>query len=253
MFQLTLAGPVTRFLAFVIDLGAIGVASSLFALVLRLFAILNVDAIGAIVTLEYFLVSVGYSIALEWLWRGQTIGKRVLKLRVVDAEGLRLTPAQIIIRNLLRFADILPLFYVVGGICCLCTRKYQRLGDIAASTVVVHLVPEKIPDLDLLLSGVYNSLRSYPHLAARLRQSVQPAEARVALEAIVRRDELEAGPRVKLFQELGAHFQSIIAFPPESLDGLTDEQYVRNIVDLLYRPDFARSAKSEGQLRSDIA
>jgi hypothetical protein len=208
----------------------------LFGSLLRLFSILNADAIQAVLILSYFVVSIGYSIALEWLWRGQTIGKRVLGLRVVDADGMRLAPEQIVIRNLLRFADLLPMFYVVGGLFCLCSRKFQRLGDIAANTIVVYERPEKIPDLEMILSGDYNSLRDYPHLAARLRQSVDPEEARLALEAVVRRDELDATARIELFRELGDHFHSVIEFPPESLAGLTDEQYVRNIVDLVYRP-----------------
>jgi uncharacterized RDD family membrane protein YckC len=235
-FKLTLAGPVTRFLAFAIDLSAISLISGLIGMTLRLFWALNGDAIQALVILAYFVVSIGYSIVLEWIWRGQTIGKRVLNLRVVDADGLRLTPAQIAVRNLLRFADLLPFFYVVGGCFCLCTRKYQRLGDIAANTVVVYERPEQIPDLEMILSGAYNSLRAYPHLAARLRQRVEPDEARLALEAVVRRDELDASARIELFREFGAHFSSMIEFPSESLEGLTDEQYVRNIVDLIYRP-----------------
>jgi hypothetical protein len=45
---------------------------------------------------------------MEWRWRGQTIGKRVLRLRVVDAQGLRLHFTQVVLRNLLRFVDMLP-------------------------------------------------------------------------------------------------------------------------------------------------
>jgi uncharacterized RDD family membrane protein YckC len=239
-FKLTLAGPTTRFLAFAIDLSAITLLSGLIGMVLRLFWALNGDAIQALVILSYFIVSIGYSIVLEWVWRGQTIGKRVLNLRVVDADGLRLTPAQIVVRNLLRFADLLPFFYVVGGCFCLFTRRFQRLGDIAANTVVIYERPEKIPDFELILSGSYNSLRAYPHLAARLRQLVEPDEARLALEAVGRRDELNAAARIELFREFGDHFRSMIEFPLESLEGLTDEQYVRNIVDLIYRPGAMR-------------
>jgi uncharacterized RDD family membrane protein YckC len=234
-FKLKLAGPMTRFLAFAIDLSAIGLLSGLAGMILKLFWTLNGDAIQALLILSYFIVSIGYSIVLEWIWRGQTIGKRVLNLRVVDADGLRLTPSQIVIRNLLRFADLLPFFYVVGGCFCLCSHRFQRLGDIAANTVVIYERPEEMPDLEMILSSTYNSLRAYPHLAARLRQSVEPEEARLALEAVARRNELDASARIQLFREFGEHFKGIIEFPPESLEGLTDEQYVRNIVDLMFR------------------
>ena len=66
-------------------------------------------------------------------------------------------------------------------------------------------------------------------------QNVSPAEAAVALHALVRRDEFDPPARVELFGELAAHFHGRTAFPPEATDGVTDEQYVRNIVDLIYR------------------
>ena len=235
-FTQYLAGPVTRFLAFAIDLAGITLISGLLSQVLLLAAIVSADFAIAARTISYFVVTIGYSILLEWSWRGQTLGKRVLKIRVVDAEGFRLQPSQIVMRNLLRVVDLLPAFYAVGGICCALSRKYQRLGDIAANTVVIYTAPEKIPDLELLFSGTYNSLRSHAHLAAQLRMSISPAEARLALEAIARRAELAPGSRLELYRQLAQRLRSLVAFPEETLQGMTDEQYVRNIVDLIYRP-----------------
>ena len=176
------------------------------------------------------------SIALEWWWRGQTIGKRLLRLRVVDAGGLRLHFHQIVIRNLLRFVDSLPAFYFVGGIACLVSRRAQRLGDLAANTVVIRIPRIAEPDLEQLLAGKFNSLRAHPHLEARLRQRVSPAEAATALQAVARRDEFEPVARVKLFSELSGHFRAKVEFPAEAVDGIADEQHVRNVVDVLYRP-----------------
>ncbi len=144
--------------------------------------------------------------------------------------------SQIVIRNLLRFVDMLPAFYLVGGIACLASRRAQRLGDFAANTIVVHNPKIQEPDLDQLLAGKFNSLREYPHLAARLHQRVSAGEARVALQALIRRDELNAQARVELFGEIAAHFRSLVEFPPEATEGITDEQYVRNVVDILFRP-----------------
>jgi uncharacterized RDD family membrane protein YckC len=235
-FTQYLAGPVTRFLAFAIDLAGITLISGLLSQVLLLTAIVSADFAIAARTISYFVVTIGYSILLEWSWRGQTLGKRVLKIRVVDAEGFRLQPSQIVMRNLLRVVDLLPAFYAVGGICCALSRKYQRLGDIAANTVVIYIAPEKIPDLELLFSGTYNSLRNHAHLAAQLRKTISPAEARLALEAIVRRAELAPNSRLELYRQLAQRLRSLVAFPEETLEGMTDEQYVRNIVDLIYRP-----------------
>jgi uncharacterized RDD family membrane protein YckC len=235
-FTQHLVGPVTRFLAFAIDLAGITVASGILSEVLLLAAIVNPDFALAARTITYFVVTIGYSILLEWIWRGQTLGKRVLKIRVIDAEGFRLRPSQIVIRNLLRVVDLLPAFYAVGGICCSLSPKYQRLGDIAANTVVIYTGSEKIPDLELLFSGSYNSLRAHVHVAAQLRKAVSPSEARLALEAVARRAELEPSSRLELYRQLAQRLRGLVSFPEESLEGMTDEQYVRNVVDLIYRP-----------------
>jgi uncharacterized RDD family membrane protein YckC len=235
-FTQHLAGPVTRFLASSIDLAGITLISGILSQVLLLAAVVNPDFALAARTVCYFVVTIGYSILLELIWRGQTLGKRALKIRVVDAEGFRLRPAQIVIRNLLRVVDLLPAFYAVGGICCAISSKYQRLGDIAANTVVIYAAPEKIPDLELLFSGTYNSLRNHAHLAAQLRKSISPGEARIALEAVGRRAELDPSSRIELYRQVAHRLRSLVSFPEETLEGMTDEQYVRNIVDLIYRP-----------------
>ena len=92
------------------------------------------------------------------------------------------------------------------------------------------------PDLDQLLEGKYNSFRKYPHLEARLRNHVSPAEAQVALQALVRRDEFEPQDRVQLFQRIVDYFKPIVTFPLEATEGISNEQYIRNLVDALYRP-----------------
>ena len=101
--------------------------------------------------------------------------------------------------------------------------------------IAIRASPSR-PDFDqLLAAGKYNSLRSHPHLVARLRQSATPTEAAVALQALLRRDEFEPVARVELFGELAAHFRAKVEFPPEATDGVGDEQYLRNVVDMLYR------------------
>src|SRR3984957_13292734 len=117
-FTQRLAGPVTRFLAFAIDLAGITLVSGIFSQLLSLAAMGGPDLILAARTVCYFVVSVGYSMPPAWTWRGQTLGKRVLKIRVVDAEGFHLRLTQIVIRNLLRVIDLLPAFYAIGGVCC---------------------------------------------------------------------------------------------------------------------------------------
>jgi uncharacterized RDD family membrane protein YckC len=243
VFSQTLASPITRFLAFGIDLCCIMAMLTAIQLIIALLTILNPDFATALGMLLFFVVSIGYSIFTEWLWRGQSVGKRVMRLRVVDAEGMRLEFNQIVIRNLLRVVDLLPAFYAVGGIAALLNRKAQRLGDLAANTVVIRISKISQPDLEQLLPDKFNSLRAHPHLEARLRQRVTPVEASVALQALMRRDEFEPTARVQLFSELAAHFKAKVEFPSEAVADIADEQYVRNVVDVLYRTDARKKSQ----------
>lgn len=234
-FSLPLAGPAVRFLAWLIDLAALGVLIFLLGAVAEFLDFL-VPAWGqALAFILFFLAQSGYGIGMEWLWRGQTLGKRALGLRVMDADGLRLQFGQIVMRNLLRPADALPLFYLVGGISCLLTARAQRLGDLAANTVVIRLRRHRLPDYEQVAPDRFNSLRSYPHLVARLRQRVTPAEAMAALQALLRRDRLDPVARVNLYAEFAEHFRGLVRFPPEAVEGLTDEGYLRAVVDVLFR------------------
>lgn len=250
VFSFRLAGPVTRFLAWAVDLACIGVAASLIGTVLGLARIVSMDFSRAIVALSYFALSIGYGVATEWFWRGQTVGKRLLRLRVMDERGLKLQFNQIVIRNLLRFIDMLPAFYLVGGLACLFSKRSQRLGDFAANTIVVRNPKLAEPDLDQLALGKFNSLRNHAHLEARLRQLVSPEEARIVLQALLRRDDFEAAARVELFAELAAHFKSLVTFPPEAVEAISDEQYVRNVVDLLFRTRRADPANAASITRN---
>jgi uncharacterized RDD family membrane protein YckC len=235
IFSQLLGGPVTRFLAWLIDILCIGVLLNVLGTLLRVLDIVSLNISLAAITVGYFVINIGYGIFCEWAWRGQTIGKKLLGLRVVDAEGMRMQFNQIVTRNLLRFVDMLPAFYLVGGAACWFSRRCQRLGDVAANTIVIRTAAVTEPNLDRLAPGKFNSLRHYPHLAARLRQRVSPYEAATALHALLRRDQFEPAARVELFQELAAHFRLKVAFPAEATDSIPDEQYIHNVVDVIYR------------------
>jgi uncharacterized RDD family membrane protein YckC len=242
VFSLPLAGPVSRFLAWGVDVACITAATSLIQEILHRAAIINAGLANATYIVAYFVISIGYGIALEWYWRGQTLGKRVLKLRVMDEQALRLEFSQVVVRNLLRFVDMLPGLYLVGGIACVLSRRFQRLGDLAANTIVVRIPDAAQPNLEQLLGAKFNSLLDYRHLAARLRQRTSPQAAAVALEALLRRDELQPQARLQVFAGLAEHFRSLVEFPAEAAEQLSDEQYVRNVVEILYRRTDASTA-----------
>jgi uncharacterized RDD family membrane protein YckC len=240
-FSLLLAGPVTRCMAWIIDLLVVIGATIVLLLVFAFTGLLMFDFMRALLIMVIFFgINIGYTIIFEWYWRGQTLGKRLFKLRVMDAQGLQLQPSQIVIRNLLRFVDFLPGFYLVGGLTCLINKSAQRLGDVAANTIVIRIPQVVEPDLAKLLADKFNSLKMYPHLEARLRQQVTPAEAGIALRAILRRDELEPQARISLYREIADHFKHMVSFPHEALDGVSDEQYIRNVIDTVFQPSYQK-------------
>jgi uncharacterized RDD family membrane protein YckC len=233
-FSILLAGPVARFLAWCIDIACISLAAGTAGSLLRLFSVISLDLGMALVILVNFIIAIGYGIVCEWYWRGQTLGKRVVRLRVVDEQGLRLQFSQVVIRNLLRVVDTLPLLYMAGGVACLMSGKSQRLGDMAAGTIVVRTPEYSLTAPERLAHDKYNSLAEHPRLAAKLRQKAGRDVIAIALRALLRRDELEPAARVEVFGELAAHFRALVKFPQEAVDGVTDERYVRNVVDLIF-------------------
>ncbi len=85
----------------------------------------------------FFLLTFAYYLGTEIAW-AQTIGKRVMKIRVVGEDGSRLAPTPALIRNVVRIVDWLPGLYIVGAITLFATGERRlRLGDLAAKTKVV--------------------------------------------------------------------------------------------------------------------
>ncbi len=234
VFSFKLAGPVTRFLAWLIDCLTIIALYNLIYPLLKVFNVISYDFVSGLTIILYFIISIGYGIIMEWYFQGKTIGKRLFRLRVMDINGLHLQFSQVVIRNLLRFVDSLPMPYLIGGIMCLLSPKAQRLGDLAANTIVVWTPLVTEPTFENILSGKYNSFNEYPHLKARLRQRISPAEADIALQALLRRDELDPIACIELFREIASYFKSVVSFPQEVTDGISDEQYTRNVVDVLF-------------------
>src|ERR1022692_1223823 len=234
VFSLRLASPVLRALAWGVDALVLAAAATVIEKSVRVFAMLGTDWATALTVFLYFAASMAYAMIFEWYWRGQTLGKRLFGLRVVDAQGLRLRPAQVVLRNLLRAIDFLPAAYLVGVTACLLSRKGQRLGDLAANTVVLREAKLLEPDVEQIAPVKYNSLLAFPHLAARLRSRVDPEAVRIAVTALAMRDGYEPPARVELFGELAGYFRALVGFPEEAVEGLTDEQYVRSAVRAIY-------------------
>jgi uncharacterized RDD family membrane protein YckC len=234
-FRMQLAGPMSRFLAWLLDAFCVLAALVIVSQVLRILSLFSESTGMALNVALSFIISMGYGICFEWFWRGQTLGKKLMRLRVLDQEGLRLTFSQVVVRNLMRALDGLPLFYLVGGLASALSGKGQRLGDLAANTIVVRVAETRVPDLETLVVDKYNSLRECPHLAARLRKKVTADEASLLLRSLMRRDDLSPECRENVFARLADHFKAVVPYPQESLDGVADERYLRNVADVVFR------------------
>src|SRR5438093_1333992 len=90
-----------------------------------------------VVLFELFLAWL-YFVLLEWLWNGQTIGKRLFGLRVISEDGEPARFVAVIVRNLVRVVDFLPFFYGFGLVTLIISSRSQRLGDYAGGTFVVR-------------------------------------------------------------------------------------------------------------------
>jgi uncharacterized RDD family membrane protein YckC len=134
------------------DVNIAGLGSrSLAAIVDALVQIVIVSAVGsasgggfadggvgsAVVTVVVFLCIFGYFFVCEAMFKGRTLGKRITGLRVINDQGAPASARQIAVRNLVRIVDFLPLAYVIGISSIATSNRAQRLGDLAAGTIVI--------------------------------------------------------------------------------------------------------------------
>jgi uncharacterized RDD family membrane protein YckC len=141
--EFPLAGVGSRFLALAIDmLLQIAIALLVLAAVAGAWSLLRPRSGGpwflAVVIIAGFLLFYGYFAGFEAFWHGQTPGKRLVGLRVLSVTGRPARIDEAILRNLLRVIDQLPGVYAIGIVTMLISSRNQRLGDLAAGTVVVH-------------------------------------------------------------------------------------------------------------------
>ncbi len=206
--RLPLAGFGPRFLAAFIDYVIEVVAISVLALIVILIGVATASfsGEGAEDSIMLFLVlgiviyvgaTLGYFVAFEWLWNGQTPGKRIAGIRVVRRGGLPLTFREVMLRNLFRLLDMLPSNGFAGLISFFATKNQQRLGDLVADTVVIREFASQtpypwvgtLPDASSPAAGQGLSLQlSYVIGSYLARAYALPVEARIEItDSVIRR------------------------------------------------------------------
>jgi uncharacterized RDD family membrane protein YckC len=211
--KLTLAGVGSRFVSALVDF------TIQILLILALYFVFRVSELGGYGAAAYaifsFVLVFGYDVFFEVLASGRTLGKRWNGLRVVRAEGAPITLLPSMIRNLLRLVDFLPFGYLVGIVAVLATRRNQRLGDVAAGTIVIRERRTRAVEEALLDTSMDARTQ-----AARLDTSaVTPDELAAIRRFLARRHEIDLDARRELAHTMAERLRPKVGGAPEDAHG----------------------------------
>ena len=169
-----------------------------------------------------FTLAWSYFVLLEWLWQGQTVGKRLYGLRVIRDDGAPAGFVAVLVRNVIRIVDFLPLFYGLGLLMIIFTSRSQRLGDLAAGTYVVR-APR--PQLD------YFSLRTMSPLGAGRTietRALSGEMQRLVREFVAREAKLNPNDRVRIARQIADRLRPYV-LDIAVADGDDDVEFLRAI------------------------
>ncbi|MGH2663908.1 MAG: RDD family protein [Actinomycetota bacterium] len=197
MLEADLAGLGSRFMAALLDaviqFGAILITGAVYAAT-------QSEAALIVYLVTAFLMVFGYPIVLETATRGKTVGKLAAGIRVVRTDGQPVTFPVVLVRNLLRLVDILPAAYAMGVVAILVTKRGQRLGDLAAGTVMVYDVPA-LPPQQLHLGESPDRDRATRGMDPA---GLTPQEYALVRSFLLRRHSLDPAARTRLAADLKA-------------------------------------------------
>jgi len=178
--EMPVAGIGSRFIAILVDY-LIWTAGLMILLILSLLFLPALHFLGkgsqnwamGIGFLLVFLLHWGYFTLFEAFANGRTPGKQVVRIRVIHRSGRAISFVESLARNLVRAVDYLPSFYAVGLITMFLNRQHQRLGDLAAGTIVVRDRAMESPlwgqtDASPIPGGAYENSRDPAGLATPL-------------------------------------------------------------------------------------
>lgn len=231
--HLELAGLGNRVMAGLVD-RLLLTAVSLFILMIVIFAAIAIEQIPlptdtrnivylyliGITLMILFALNTGYFILFEGLWRGQTPGKRLAQIRVIEANGQPVGWSSVFIRNLLRIVDELP-GVIPGVLPMIFDKNERRFGDFAAGTLVIRerLQSLSTSDLQIVTEGAPEALID--------TGSIKPEEYDVLVAYLKRRDALTQQQRDSLATSMAARFR-------EKLGTFDENESPENYLERLY-------------------
>jgi uncharacterized RDD family membrane protein YckC len=236
-FRYRVAGMGSRFLAWLADIGLIALLASVGAGLGYAWDV-TTPGVGASFALVWvFVVFWGYFVFFEWLWLGQTPGKRMLGIRVIQWRGTSMRFAQAAVRNVLRVVDglplptVVPLCYGLGFVVAALNREHRRLGDLAAGTLVVH-VERKPPPIRALPAAASEADKRQLALARQCLGQLDRQQKQTLLELCLRRDQLRVRERARLFHAAAEYFKTRTELAPRPYQ--SDEKFILELASLLY-------------------
>ena len=180
-FRYLLAGPTRRMAAYALDTMA---RAEVFTVALLLAMLGGLDPkkmlggfAAGMLWLLAFLLEWAYFVFFETMWDGQSPGKRALHLRVVNAAGRPLGFVDSVLRNVLRAADYLPSFYVLGLAVMAADPRFRRLGDFVGGTLVIAEDPRRVEgELPRLAPPTLDEMAAIPSHVRLLPREVEAIE-----------------------------------------------------------------------------
>jgi len=229
-FTYRVAGLGSRFLAWLVDVCLIVILTEMGLFVGSVLELGRAGLGAGIIMLWIFVVQWCYFLLFEWLWNGQTPGKRMLGIRVIQWKGTRLSFEQAVIRNILRVADSLPLLYGVGFLVAACNRESRRLGDLAAGTLVVYVEHRSGP-VGALRERGSESARARASLVRQRLEHLHRKQKEAILDLCLRRNQLRVRERARLFSAATAYFKNNLDLAPEEYE--SDEKFIEQLAAVL--------------------
>ncbi|SDX18680.1 Uncharacterized membrane protein YckC, RDD family [Marininema mesophilum] len=166
--ELHTAGIGSRGVSLLIDWIVLGILMLFFALFFLLFSLLAesmgtpfwTSVIRGVSLVVILFMPLCYFTLAETFLSGRTIGKMAVGLRVVTDQGTVPSFATILLRNILRIVDAMPIFYLIGLTTVVLQKHEKRLGDLAAGTLVIHDEKTTQPSITLLHSQTEKLIQS---------------------------------------------------------------------------------------------
>jgi uncharacterized RDD family membrane protein YckC len=230
--QLEVANVGSRTLAILIDLALCGMV--LFV-VYSLTLLIDRDTTGDLITrfsghamtilllLLIFGFQWGYFNLFEWLWNGQTPGKRLLHLRVIKIDGTPVSWIDVLLRNLSRPIDTFGPMALIGLMMIFISRKAQRLGDLIARTLVIHETEIDWSIFDEIKSSAVSSQGRLFHAPSIHLTS---AQWELLHRYLNRRDHLQADVRQRLALSLYENLRPLVKGTDLELFTLSPEDWL---------------------------